>query len=137
MVSLVTAVTGRSALSADLLASQGEEHMQRVLDLTDESFDTALGDGITIVEFWSPDCRPCKIVTPALAELADEYAGRATFARVNTAEEVQVALRNRVLGVPTVIYYVDGQPRDVLYTSYPKQVYRERLDQLFENSARP
>ncbi len=110
--------------------------MLNAINLTDDNFDAVLASGIAVVEFWSPDCSPCKIVTPAIAELADEYAGIATFGRVNTVKEMTLALRNRVLGVPTVIYFVDGQPSDVLYSSYPKKTYREHLDRLIENTVK-
>jgi thioredoxin 1 len=106
--------------------------MKGLVSLTDDTFDSAIQDGLCVVEFWSPECRPCEMVTPALAELAVKYDGQVKFARVDADEQMKTAFKNRVLGVPTVIYFVNGRPYDVLYTSYPKRVYEERLSKLMD-----
>jgi thioredoxin 1 len=103
-----------------------------MLELTDETFDDVVKRGICVVDFWSTNCIPCKIVTPALEELSLEYAGKATFATVDVDTQMKTAFKNRVLGIPTVIYFVDGRPMDVLYASYPKRVYEERLLKLIQ-----
>jgi thioredoxin 1 len=101
-----------------------------MVDLTDASFDEALASGVTVVDFWSPGCGPCRIVEPALAELESLYMGQVTFARVNIDVHHKIALRYRVMSVPTVIYFVDGRPGDVAFMSQPKHVYKERLDRV-------
>lgn len=95
-------------------------------------FVQALAGGTTLVEFWSPGCGPCRIVGPALEALELHYEGRVDFVRVNVDVHPDVALQQRVMGVPTVIIYEGGCPVDVLYSSYPPQVYQERLERALQ-----
>jgi thioredoxin 1 len=101
-----------------------------MVDLSDTSFDEALSFGVAVVDFWSPNCSPCRIVEPALIELEVLYSNRVKFARVDISLHHKIAFRNRVMSVPTVIYFVDGRPVDLVSMSHPKYVYKERLDRV-------
>ncbi len=105
-----------------------------MIDLTDETFDEVVNVGVTVVDFWATWCRPCQMIEPMLAELESSYTRKVKFARVDVDEHHKTALRNRVMGVPTVIYFVDGRPVAVLSTAYPEHVYKERLDQILTRS---
>ncbi|MFC4455149.1 thioredoxin family protein [Deinococcus sonorensis] len=106
--------------------------MSSLPTLTDRTFDPTIATGRWLVEFWSPDCRPCQIVSPVLTDLQERFRGQVNFASVNVDTELATALRQRVMGVPTVMLYLDGRPVDVLYSSRPPHVYAERLARLAE-----
>jgi thioredoxin 1 len=95
--------------------------------MTDLEFYQAIHKGFSVAEFSSQDCSPCKIVSPALQELNTEFSDQVKFLKIDVEEHPRLALQLRVLGVPTVIMFQDGEPVDVLYSSYPKRVYRERI----------
>ncbi len=101
-----------------------------MIDLTDETFDEAVNVGVTVVDFWATWCKPCAIVEAVLTDLESVYQGRATFARVEVDTQQKTTFRNRVNGTPTVIYFVDGRPVDVLYSTHPQHDYKERLEQI-------
>jgi thioredoxin 1 len=62
-----------------------------------------------IVDFWAPWCAPCKMVAPILEKLASEYAGELIIAKVNTDENPQWAHDLGVLGLPTMLFFKDGE----------------------------
>lgn len=107
-----------------------------VEELNDATFSHRIASGLWMVEFWSPDCRPCLAVSPVVHALAGEYGRVAQFGSVNVDTELKTSLSQRVMGVPTVVLFQDGRPADVLYTTYPAHIYRERLMRLV-NPSRP
>ena len=62
-----------------------------------------------LVDFWASWCGPCRAVAPLMEQLADEYAGKATVAKVNVDEESELAAKFRVLSIPTVMLFKGGQ----------------------------
>ncbi len=57
----------------------------KIIHLTDDSFDTDVlkADGAILVDFWAEWCGPCKMIAPILDEIADEYQGKLTVAKLN------------------------------------------------------
>ncbi len=101
--------------------------------MTESEFFNAIEENhLSVVMFSSPDCSPCKIVTPALEELSAEFDGRVNFIKIDVTESQEIAFRSRVLGVPTVLIFSKGEPVDALYFSYPKHVYKERIQKQLE-----
>lgn len=83
-----------------------------------------------LVDFWAPWCGPCRMVAPAIEELAAEYAGRAVIAKVNTDEHQEWARRLGIRGIPTLIFFKNGQEVDRIIGAVPKQAIQARLDRL-------
>ena len=62
-----------------------------------------------LLDFWAPWCGPCRMLTPELKALADEYAGRVVVGKVNVDEEPELAAAFRVASIPTVVVIRDGK----------------------------
>ncbi|MCE4602413.1 MAG: thioredoxin family protein [Desulfurococcales archaeon] len=75
-----------------------------------ELLEVLEGCRVAFVMFYSPTCPYCRALTPIFLALAEEYGGRAAFVRVNTYRHPQLAAYYRVMGVPTVIVFIDGRP---------------------------
>jgi thioredoxin 1 len=100
-----------------------------VLHLTDRSFDEAvLANPAMVVDFWAPWCGPCRVVAPVLDELAREYEGRATVAKVNVDEQAALAGRFGVRSIPTLLFFKDGAAVDQVVGAVPAAELRKRLD---------
>lgn len=83
-------------------------------ETTDAAFEAdVLGaEGLTIVDFWAPWCKPCKAIEPILEAIAAEHSLR--LVGLNIDEHVGVPSRYGVLSLPTVILFEDGEPRSTV-----------------------
>ena len=61
-----------------------------------------------MVDFWAEWCGPCKMAAPVIDDLADEYAGKVTVAKLDVDAEPEVAQKFGVMSIPTVILFKDG-----------------------------
>ena len=82
-----------------------------MLELTKENFDAeVIGvDGLVVVDFWSEKCEPCLAIMPDIAALAEEFKDRAKFTKLNTAGNKRLAIAQKVMGVPAVLFYKNGE----------------------------
>lgn len=68
--------------------------------------------GYVLVDFWSDGCEPCKALMPDVEALAAEYEGKVKFTKLNTTKARRLAISQRVLGLPTIVLYKDGEKID-------------------------
>ena len=82
----------------------------KIVQLTDASFETdVLKSSVPVlVDFWAEWCGPCKSLAPILDEIADEYEGRITIAKVNVDENTQLPPKYGIRGIPTMLLFKDG-----------------------------
>jgi len=79
-----------------------------VQHLTSANYDEVAGSGCVLVDFWATWCMPCRMVAPIIEELADEYNGRVTVAKVDVDSEGEIATRYGIRSIPTVILFNGG-----------------------------
>lgn len=100
--------------------------------VTTDSFDEEVVklQGLVMVDFWATWCGPCKIVAPVVEELAKEYEGKVTFAKLNTDEHPDIASRFSIRGIPTLMFFKDGKVMDQVVGAVPKGQLKSKLDSL-------
>lgn len=84
-------------------------------------------DRPVLVDCWAPWCGPCRMIAPALEQLAAESAGRYLIAKLNTDENPRTAAQYRINSIPTLLLFKDGQLVDQLVGVQPKQTIAARL----------
>jgi thioredoxin 1 len=84
--------------------------------------------GAVLVDFWASWCGPCRMVSPIIDELAEDYKGKIKIGKVNVDEESELASTFAVVSIPTVILFKNGKIEERLVGAYPKDEYEEIID---------
>jgi len=82
-----------------------------MIELSKENFDAEVleAKGLVLVDFWSPKCEPCMALLPEVEAFAEKNAGRAKFCKLDTAGNRRLAIAQKVMGLPTLVFYKDGE----------------------------
>lgn len=102
-----------------------------VLTATDGNFaDEVEGsEGLAIVDFWAEWCGPCRMVAPIIEELANEYEGRVTIAKLDVDANQQTAMRFGVRSIPTILFFKDGEHIDTVVGAVPKPHLERKIEE--------
>ena len=84
------------------------EHTVQISDASFEQ-DVLNAPGPVLVDFWAEWCGPCKMIAPVLDDLAEEYAGKLTIAKLNSDSNTLTAPKYGVRGIPTLILFKNGK----------------------------
>ena len=97
---------------------------KNVFEATDTNFptDVASADGLTMIDFWAEWCGPCRMLGPTIEAIADEYAGKLKVFKMNVDQNPETPTKFHIRGIPTVIFFKNGQPVDQLVGNQPKDV---------------
>ena len=98
---------------------------------TTQNFDTILnGDKPVFGDFWATWCGPCRMVSPLVDQLAEEYGDRISFVKVDVDEEPALAQRYQVMSIPNLVLFQDGMVVDQAAGARPKALIEEMLKQV-------
>jgi thioredoxin 1 len=90
--------------------------------VTDQSFETDVLGSETpvVVDFWAEWCGPCRMIAPALDEIAAEMNGKVDIVKLNIDENANTAIKYGVRSIPTLILFKNGQPAAMKVGALPK-----------------
>ena len=96
--------------------------MSDPIKVTDDSFeqDVLKAEGPVLVDFWAEWCGPCKLIAPALDDLAKEYGGKVTVAKLNIDENPLTPGKYGVRGIPTLMVFKEGSVAATKIGALPK-----------------
>jgi len=108
-------------------AKDSEETMTPI-KLTDANFsENTEKYPLMLIDFWAPWCGPCRMIAPIIAELAEEYAGKIVFGKLNADENPETTTQYNVMGIPTLLIMKSAKEVDRLVGAIPKDKIENRL----------
>ncbi len=100
------------------------------LEITEANFEELVlkSDKPVMVDFWAEWCGPCKMLTPIVDEIANDYEGKAIVGKVNVDENPGVSAQFGIRNIPTVIFVKNGEIADKSVGAVPKAQLTAKLD---------
>jgi len=86
----------------------------KIKNLSDDTFQQAIGNGVTLVDFFAVWCAPCRMLSPIIEQIAEHYQNKVTVAKIDIDSEQKIAAQYQVTSVPTVVLFKDGKEVDRL-----------------------
>ncbi len=101
--------------------------MSNALEITTATFGETTGTGVSLVDFWAEWCGPCKMITPMINELAEEFDGKATIGKVNADENQDLLAQHNVASLPTLLVLKNGEEVNRFIGITPKEELAEAI----------
>lgn len=100
-------------------------------EFTDSNVKEVIASGKTVlVDCWAPWCGPCVSMTPIIEALAADFEGRAVIGKYNVDEESDLAGEYRIMSIPTLLFFKDGQLVTRMAGSQKKDTLAAKLEEL-------
>src|SRR5713226_7326852 len=119
-----------SGLPSHTGMNKQETSNKKVIPVNETEFDsTVLQSEVPVfVDFYADWCGPCNMIAPTIEALAEEYAGKGKFVKINVDSNQQLAMRYDIMSIPTSMLFENGTVKDSLIGAYPASAYRQRID---------
>ena len=104
--------------------------MSKPIEITEQSFKEEVLDSDipVLVDFWAEWCGPCKMIAPVGEELATEFDGKMSFAKVDVDNNPGISTNYGIRSIPTLIIFKNGAPVDQIVGAVGKNILVERIN---------
>ena len=123
----------RQKKMAEIMKSAGKEGGSdgwpgEPVSLTDHTLDEFVGKyPKVVVDCWAPWCGPCRMLSPTIDAIAKDMKGKVAFGKVNTDDNFQASSKYRIMSIPTLLFFKDGQLVDKMVGAAPRSVVEQFL----------
>jgi thioredoxin 1 len=104
----------------------------KILRVTEENFEAEVlnSQEPVAIDFYADWCGPCKVMAPVFDSVSREYEGRVRFAKINVDEQKKLAISHKVMSIPTLLFYKNGEQADRVTGAVDATQLKGRLDAL-------
>ncbi len=103
-----------------------------VIEVVDDTFqETVRKHPSLVVDVWAEWCGPCRMVAPAIEDLARDFAGRVTFGKCNVDQNPTIAASFSITAIPTLLFFANGMLVDRVVGALPKEAIKARVMRAF------
>lgn len=102
--------------------------MSKYIELTQDTIEDTVKEGVALVDFWAPWCGPCRMIAPAIEQLAEEFEGKAKICKVNTEVEEDLTVKYGIRSIPTILFFKDGEIVDQLIGATTKAALEDKIN---------
>ena len=106
--------------------------MSEMFEVTDENFNAEImnSDIPAVVDFWAEWCGPCRMVSPVVEELANDYKGKIKVAKMDVDQNRETPIRFGIRNIPTLIFFKGGEVTQTIVGVQPKSQIEEEIKKL-------
>lgn len=105
---------------------------ENLYEFTDDNFDQEVlaADLPVVVDLWAPWCGPCRMLTPIISEVAEEFGGKVKVGKLNTDDNPQTAAKYGINSIPTIFFVKNGTIVDRHVGLLAKEPLKEKFNSL-------
>ena len=109
--------------------------MAEPIEVNDDTWEELVLNSETpvMVDFWAEWCGPCKMIAPAVHDMAVDYDGKMVVAKLDVDASPKVAMQYSVRSIPALIFFKGGQPVDQIIGAVPKGALKKKVDSVLES----
>lgn len=102
------------------------------IEVTDANFDDVIlkAGKPALIDFWAEWCGPCRMLTPIVKELAEEYGNKLVVGKLDVDSNPGVSFKYGIRNIPTILFFKDGEVADKQVGVVPKGVLSKKIDAL-------
>ena len=101
------------------------------IEITEQNFDELLNGGKPLmVDFYADWCGPCKMMSPVLEEISEDYWGRLKVCKINVDDNMNIARKYQVMSIPKFVFFDGGKPLRGLVGACSKEEFSEEVDKV-------
>lgn len=103
---------------------------EKIINLTKENFNQEVlnSDKLVLVDFWAQWCGPCRMVSPIIDELSEDYDEKIKVGKINVDEQGELSAQYRVMSIPTIMLFKGGQIVDKVVGARSKDEFSRLID---------
>jgi thioredoxin 1 len=102
------------------------------IEVNDNNFEEIVlqSDKPVLVDFWAEWCGPCRMISPLVAELSEDYNGRAVITKMDVDNNPGTTAKFGIRNIPTILFFKNGEIADKQVGAVPKSILASKIDAL-------
>jgi thioredoxin 1 len=104
--------------------------------ITVDNFEAEVlqADNPVLIDFWAPWCGPCRVISPVVEEMAEQYAGQLKVGKLNVDDHPAIAQQYGITGIPALLFFKDGAVVDTVVGAVPKNILQKHVDDVLSGA---